>query len=93
MASSKVSDDVIDAIAFIEMHRQEEEKESGAGAACAQAQSYPVKPIRIIIPFVAGGPSDVMMRMLANRMQPRLSQGFVIETRAGAGGIRPYISV
>ena len=37
MASGKVSDEVIDAIAFIEMHRQEEEKESGAGAACAQA--------------------------------------------------------
>jgi hypothetical protein len=37
MTGGKVSDDVIDAIAFIEMHRQETEKESGTGAACAQA--------------------------------------------------------
>ena len=37
MASGKVSDEVIDAIAFIEMHRQESEKESGTGAACAEA--------------------------------------------------------
>ncbi len=37
MAGGKVSDDVIDAIAFIEMHRQESEKESGSGAACAEA--------------------------------------------------------
>ena len=52
----------------------------------ASAQWQPAKPIRIIIPFPAGGPSDVMTRLLANRMEPRLGQGFVIENRAGAGG-------
>ena len=52
----------------------------------ALAQWQPTRPIRIIIPFPAGGPSDVMMRMVAHSMQPRLGQGFVIENRAGAGG-------
>ena len=55
-------------------------------ASGAFAQWQPTKPVRIIIPFPAGGPSDVMTRLLANRMEPRLGQGFVVENRAGAGG-------
>lgn len=50
------------------------------------AQSYPVKPISYIIGFAPGGPSDVLSRVLTNRMEAILKQPFVIENRAGAGG-------
>jgi tripartite-type tricarboxylate transporter receptor subunit TctC len=47
------------------------------------AQSYPSKPIRVIIPFPAGGGPDVVMRRVGFDLQPRLGHGFVIENRAG----------
>jgi tripartite-type tricarboxylate transporter receptor subunit TctC len=53
---------------------------------CAQAQSYPSKPIRMIVPFPAGGGSDSTARILAQRLQDRLKQTFLIENRTGAGG-------
>jgi tripartite-type tricarboxylate transporter receptor subunit TctC len=50
------------------------------------AQSYPVKPIRIIVPAGAGGPTDVLARIVAQHMQTTLGQSVVVENRGGAGG-------
>ena len=55
-------------------------------ASLAQAQ-YPDKPIRMIIPFAAGGATDLHGRMLAQRMQQMLGQTIVVEAKAGASGI------
>jgi tripartite-type tricarboxylate transporter receptor subunit TctC len=52
----------------------------------ALAQSYPTKPIRIIVGFSPGGPADVMARLIAQRFPAILGQSLVIENRAGAGG-------
>src|SRR5262245_59052935 len=55
-------------------------------ATSAAAQTYPNKPITIIVPFSAGGPSDAMARILGERMKATLGQSFVIENVTGAGG-------
>jgi len=52
----------------------------------AQAQEWPSRPIRLIVPFTAGGPVDLVARLLAERLRDRLGQPVVIENRAGAGG-------
>jgi tripartite-type tricarboxylate transporter receptor subunit TctC len=49
------------------------------------AQDYPSRPVKIIAPFGAGGPSDVFLRPLANELQNVLHQSFVVENRPGAG--------
>jgi tripartite-type tricarboxylate transporter receptor subunit TctC len=51
----------------------------------AQAQGYPARPVRLIIPFSAGGAADVPGRILADRLTPVLGQQVVIENRPGAG--------
>jgi tripartite-type tricarboxylate transporter receptor subunit TctC len=55
-------------------------------ASGAIEQNYPSRPITIIVPFVAGGPMDVVARILAERMQASLGQPILIENVAGAGG-------
>ena len=50
------------------------------------AQSYPVKPITLVVPFAAGGPSDTISRMIGVKMSETLGQTIVIENIAGAGG-------
>jgi tripartite-type tricarboxylate transporter receptor subunit TctC len=57
-------------------------------AACAGswAQAWPSKPIRVVVPYAAGSSPDVIMRIVAERLAPRLGQPVVIENRAGAGG-------
>lgn len=56
-------------------------------AATAQAQSYPVKPIRLIVPFAAGGPTDTHSRWGAHYLTAALGQQVIIDNRGGAGGI------
>jgi tripartite-type tricarboxylate transporter receptor subunit TctC len=56
-------------------------------AAPLQAQNWPAKPIRIVVPSPPGGPPDLIARMLTPKLQPLLGQPLVVENRAGAGGI------
>lgn len=57
-------------------------------AACTvQAQDYPNRPIKVVMPFAPGGPTDLVARILAQGLQPRLGQPLVIENRPGANGI------
>lgn len=55
-------------------------------AAPAAAQSYPNKPIKLIVTVAAGGPIDTMARLFAEQMQPHLGQPVVVDNRPGAGG-------
>jgi tripartite-type tricarboxylate transporter receptor subunit TctC len=57
-----------------------------AGSMFAQAQSFPTKPIRWIMPFVPGGPADNAGRVIAPKFAERIGQPVIIETRAGASG-------
>ena len=52
----------------------------------ASAQDYPVRPIKLIVPYSAGGPADVIARVVGQRMSAILGQAFVFENRGGAGG-------
>jgi tripartite-type tricarboxylate transporter receptor subunit TctC len=51
----------------------------------AQAQDYPNRPVKIIVPTPPGGPVDVIARITANYLQNALGKGFIVENRAGAG--------
>ncbi|UFZ05946.1 tripartite tricarboxylate transporter substrate binding protein BugD [Bradyrhizobium ontarionense] len=52
----------------------------------ARAETYPARPITVIVPFAAGGPSDAMMRILAEHMKQTLGQAVLVENVTGAGG-------
>jgi len=54
--------------------------------AWAQADNYPTKPVKVVVPFAAGGPTDVIARLIANHLKTQVGQPFVIENKTGAGG-------
>ena len=58
---------------------------STIGAPLSKADDYPSRPVRIIVPFGAGGPTDVFTRAIAEELRKSLHQTFVMENKPGAG--------
>src|SRR5262245_20418481 len=56
-------------------------------ALAAHAQKYPLKPVRVIVPFSPGSPIEVPARAVGQKLAESLGQSFVLDNRAGAGGI------
>ena len=60
---------------------------SPCGIAQAQLQPYPVKPVRVIVPYPPGQATDVIARLVSQKVGENLGKTFPVENRAGAGGI------
>jgi tripartite-type tricarboxylate transporter receptor subunit TctC len=60
---------------------------AGLGTSAAAALDYPIKPVRILVPYGPGGVGDLTMRLMADKLGTEFKQQFVIENRPGAGGI------
>jgi tripartite-type tricarboxylate transporter receptor subunit TctC len=66
---------------------------SGLVATQCQAQDYPARPVKIIVPFGPGGPADVTARQIGSILQENFGQPFVVENRTGAGGVIGTVEV
>ena len=55
-------------------------------ALSAQAQTYPSRPVKVIVPFAAGGPLDIVARGVSDKLSASLKQPFIMENRGGGGG-------
>ena len=58
-----------------------------AAVFAAHAQTYPTKPVKIIVPFAAGGPADIYASVIAQRLGESMGQAFIVEDRPGAGSL------
>ena len=56
------------------------------GVSGAQAQTFPARPVTLVVPFAPGGPVDVLARIMAERMKTSLGQPVIVENVAGAAG-------
>src|ERR1700733_3340311 len=64
-------------------------------SAPGSAQNYPSRPVRVVVPFAAGGLADITTRMIADQLGERLGERFIVDNQPGAGGItaaRSWIS-
>jgi tripartite-type tricarboxylate transporter receptor subunit TctC len=66
---------------------------AGAGGDFAKAESYPARPVTLVVPFAPGGGTELLARMLGQRLEQRLDKPFVIENRPGAGGVTGALAV
>src|SRR4029450_13847066 len=57
-----------------------------AGALPGAAQDWPAKPVKIIVPFAAGATPDIVARLIADKLQAKTNQTFVVENKPGASG-------
>jgi tripartite-type tricarboxylate transporter receptor subunit TctC len=64
-----------------------------ASAAWAQSKSYPLRPVRWVVPYTAGGATDVLSRLICERLSERLGQTFIVENKPGAGSNIGTLSV
>ncbi len=62
-------------------------------ASLTVAADYPTKPVRVVVPFPAGGSTDLIARLLTQQMEPELKQTLLVENRPGAGGLVGVLSV
>jgi len=64
-----------------------------SGAAAAQTAAWPTKPVKIVVPYAAGGPADVTAREIAQKLSKTTGQSFVVENQGGAMGIPSLLAV
>jgi tripartite-type tricarboxylate transporter receptor subunit TctC len=59
-------------------------------SALASAQTYPSKPVKVIVPYAAGGTGDILARLISQELSKQTGQSFVVDNRTGAGGLIGY---